>query len=170
MHTTASNKKAAAFRENRKSFKRKTLTVKKVFSHPPEKVFFQLCPARECDWIEGWDCDLGYTSTGYAEDDCIFTTPETNPLGPGLWVFTRYEPSRHLELVRIIGASLAIHFRITLTDNGNGMCTGLWHVTATALDDTGNEIVASLPDESIALNHAVEGLEYYLTTGELMTI
>ena len=169
MTTIASEKKAADFRQNRKSLKRRILTVEKIFPHPPEKVFFQFCPTRELDWIHGWDCDLVYTSTGYAENDCIFTTSENNPLGPGLWVFTHYEPNQRLELVRIIGTSLVIHFRIKLTDTGDGTCAGLWHITATALDDTGNEMVASLPDESIALKRAVDGLDYFLATGELMT-
>ena len=169
MNTDKSNRKVTEFLKGMKPLKRKTQEYKRTFSFPPEKVFPQFCPSRELDWIEGWDCDLVYTSTGYVEDDCIFTTPETNALGPGLWIFTRYEPDQRLELVRIIGSSVVIHFRINLVDNNDGTSTGLWHLTFTALNESGNEIVASIPDKSPELERAIDGLAYFLETGEMMT-
>jgi hypothetical protein len=140
----------------------------KTFSFPPEKVFFQFCPTRELDWIEGWDCNLVYTSTGYVEEDCIFTTPETNLLGPGLWILTRYEPNRKLELVRIIEESVVLHFRINLINNNDGTSTGVWNLTFTALNESGNTIVESIPDGNPELERAIDGLEYFLKAGEMI--
>ncbi len=168
MNTERSKRKATEFLKSAKNLKRKTQEYEKTFSFPPEKVFFQFCPTRELDWIEGWDCDLVYTSSGYVEEDCIFTTPETNSLGPGLWIFTRYEPSRKLELVRIIEASVVIHFRINLIDNNDGTSTGLWKLTFTALNELGNGIVDSIPDNSPELQRAIDGLEFFLKQGEMM--
>ncbi len=150
--------------------KRKILKYERTFDHPPKEVFFQLCPSRELDWIPGWDCELLYTSTGYVESDCIFTTPESNSLGPGLWIFTRYEPDQKLELVRIIDNSVVIHFRIELVDNNDGTSTGTWNLTFTAINEAGNVILESISDESPELNMALDGLEYFLDTGELMTV
>ena len=169
MNTEKSKRKATEFLKSRKNLKRKTQEYEKTFSFPPEKVFFQFCPTRELDWIEGWDCDLVYTSTGYVEDDCIFTTSETNLLGPGLWIFTRYEPSRKLELVRIIEESVVIHFRIKLINNNDGTSTGIWNLTFTALNKSGNVIVESIPDNNPELERAIDGLEYFLEEGEMMT-
>lgn len=169
MNTERSKRKATEFLKSGKNLKRKTQEYEKTFTFPPEKVFFQFCPSRELDWIKGWDCDLVYTSTGYVEDDCIFTTPETNPLGPGLWIFTRYEPNRKLELVRIIGESVVIHFRINLINNDDGTSTGVWNLTFTALNESGNAIVESIPDNSPELERAIDGLEYFLETGKMMT-
>jgi hypothetical protein len=136
MNTEKSEKKATEYLKNGNQLKRKTQTYQKVFSFPAEEVFYQFCPTRELDWIDGWDCDLVYTTSGYVESDCIFTTSETNPLGPGLWIFTRYEPRRFLELVRIVEESMAIHFRIDLQDNDNGASTGTWNLTFTAVNET----------------------------------
>ena len=169
MNTERSKRKATEFLKSAKTLKRKTQEYEKTFSFPPEKVFSQFCPTRELDWIEGWDADLVYTSTGYVEEDCIFTTPATNSLGPGLWIFTRYEPSRKLELVRIIEESVAIHFRINLIDNNDGTSTGLWKLTFTALNELGNGIVDTIPDNSPELIRAIDGLEFFLKQGEMMT-
>ena len=170
MNTEKSKRKATEYLKNTENLKRKTQKYEKTFSFPPEKVFFQFCPSRELDWIEGWDCDLVYTSTGYVEDDCIFTTPETNSLGPGLWIFTRYEPNKKLELVRIIEESVVIHFRINLIDNNDGTSTGHWDLTFTALNEPGNAIVESIPEKNPELERGIDGLEYFLEEGEMMTV
>ncbi|MEW5960564.1 MAG: hypothetical protein AB1801_22805 [Chloroflexota bacterium] len=169
MNTERSKKKATEFLTKGNNLQRKIQTYEKTFPFPPEKVFFQFCPARELDWIAGWDCDLVYTSTGYVEEDCIFTTPDTNLLGPGLWILTRYEPNRKLELVRIIGATVVIHFRINLIDNNDGTATGVWNLTFTALNEAGNTIVEAIPANNSELERAIAGLEYFLKTGEMMT-
>jgi hypothetical protein len=168
MNTERSKRKAMDFLKKGRNLKRKTQKYEKKFDFPAEKVFYQFCPSRELDWIEGWDCDLVYTSTGYVEDDCIFTTPETNSLGPGLWIFTRYEPSEKLEIVRIIQESVVIHFRINLIDNNDGTSTGVWNLTFTALNESGNAIVDSIPDKNPELVRAIDGLEYFLESGEMM--
>jgi hypothetical protein len=169
LNTERSQRKAADFLKRGNLPKRKTQKYEKLFNYSPEKVFFQLCPSRELDWIEGWDCDLVYTSTGFVEEDCIFTTPDTNPLGPGLWIFTRYEPNRILELVRVIESALVIHLRIKLIDHGNGTCTGVWNLTFTALDESGDAMVEAIPDSSPEFERAIDGLDYFLKTGELKT-
>lgn len=169
MNTERSKSKAMEFLRNGQNLRRKKQTYEKTFDFPPEKVFYQFCPTRELDWIEGWEVDLVFTTTGYVENDCIFTTPETNALGPGLWIFTRYEPSKKLELVRIVGDSVVIHFRIHLTDNKDGTTTGVWNLTYTALNESGNTIVLSIPDNNPEIQRAIDGLEYFLETGEMMT-
>ena len=168
MNTERSEKKAIQFMKHPGKLKRKTQEYTKRFTSPPETVFYQFCPTRELDWIDGWDCDLVYTTTGYVEKDCIFTTPETNYLGPGLWIFTRYEPNQSLELVRIIEDAMVIHFRINLADNKDGSSTGTWNLTYTALNETGNSMVDSIPDQNTELMTAIDGLEYFLNTGEMM--
>jgi hypothetical protein len=34
---------------------------------PVEQVFPLLCPVRECDWLEGWNCTLLHSGSGLAE-------------------------------------------------------------------------------------------------------
>jgi len=166
MDTERSDRKAAAFLSGGNAGERRTRTYERRFGFPPGTVFPQLCPSRELDWIPGWDCDLIHTSTGYAEDDCVFRTPATNELGAGIWVFTRFEPDRLVEVVRV-GGSTVQHLRITLVDHHDGTCTGIWDMKLTAVNEAGNEIVASLPDHDPGFERVLDGLEHFLRTGRM---
>ncbi len=168
MNTKNSENKVKEYLANGPKLKRKVQKYEKYFDVSPEEVFHQFCPSRELDWIDGWEVDLLYTSSGYVEKDCIFTTPETNSLGPGLWIFTRFELNEELELVRVIGDFVVVHFRIKMTDYKNGTCKADWHLTFTALNDQGNKMVDSIPGKNPELTRIIEGLEHFLKTGEKM--
>jgi hypothetical protein len=167
MDTERSDRKAASFLRGGKVRESKTQTYERRFSFPPEIVFPQLCPSRELDWIPGWDCDLVHTSTGYAEDGCVFSTPATNALGDGIWVFTHYQPDQLVEVVRV-GGSTVTHLRITLVDHHDGACTGIWNLRITALNGDGNEVVASRPDHEPGFEKMLDGLEHFLRTGRML--
>ena len=66
----------------------------------PETVFPLLCPVREYDWLEMWDCTMVWSASGVAEQDCVFTTAFPDA-GREVWVVSRYEPGRAIEFVRI---------------------------------------------------------------------
>lgn len=168
MNTSRSEKMAKEFLAKGRPFKRKVQVTEQVFEAPPAEVFKQFCPTREMDWIDGWQADLVYTDTGYVEPDCIFTTPSSNILGPGLWIFTRLEPDELLELVRIIDNNLVVHFRIDLRDNHDGTCTGVWTLKFTALNEQGNEMMEAIPDRDKLRDKIIFGLGHFLKTGELM--
>ena len=163
MNTHRSEAKANSFLKHKTHFMRKRHTVERHFPFSRKQVFFQLCPSRELDWIEGWKCDLLYTSDGYIEKDCIWTTPESNIFGPGLWIVTRYQPDRTLEVVRPIEESVVEHIRIHLSDNDDGTTKGAWDLTFTALNVSGNEIIAAMPDVYPDLDQALDGLEAFLS-------
>jgi hypothetical protein len=152
-------------------FKRRIQTYKKRFSARPEEVFPQLCPTREADWIDGWIANLIYTDTGYAESHCILTTPDSNVLGPGLWIVTRREPDKIHEFVVIREDSVVGHFTIELVDNGDGTCDSIWTLIFTATDEKGNAVIEAMPDMDPDFDAVVLGaLEHFLKTGERMKI
>lgn len=47
---------------------------------PPDRVFPLLCPVREAEWVPDWKYQLIYSQSGFAEEGCVFTTP--NDVGP----------------------------------------------------------------------------------------
>ncbi|PLX12519.1 MAG: hypothetical protein C0597_13210 [Marinilabiliales bacterium] len=169
-NTEKSKKRASKFLKENTPFKRKVETYTFDFNFPTEEVFKQFCPSREEDWIEGWTADLIYTSTGYVESDCIFTTPASNILGPGLWIFTDLIPNQKVEVIRIIENSVVVHFRIELEDRGNNTCTGTWNLKFTAINEMGNEMVKSLPESNPMLMKIIEGLEYFLENGKVLKL
>ncbi|HYK92235.1 MAG TPA: hypothetical protein VE398_25965 [Acidobacteriota bacterium] len=62
----------------------------------PEKVFPLLCPVREADWLPGWQYQLIYSDSGFAELGCVFTTPNAtssgSPSPEKTWIVTDYDP------------------------------------------------------------------------------
>jgi len=91
MDTTKSERIVRDYLQNEMKYKRKIRKFSGTFDTTPERIFPLLCPAREADWIPGWNCELIYTKTGYAEDKCIFRTEKSNPAGEGLWTFTGFK-------------------------------------------------------------------------------
>jgi hypothetical protein len=64
--------------------------------------------------------------------------------------------TKKFELVRIIGDSVVIHFRINLKDNQNGTCTGVWDLTFTALNESGNQM-NPFPITALSLSGLLKG-------------
>src|SRR5207248_4611923 len=69
---------------------RATHTFRQKLCAPPARVFPLLCPVRETDWADGWLPDVVISSSGIAEGDCIFITPDKP--GKAIWYVTHHEP------------------------------------------------------------------------------
>lgn len=80
--------------------RRATLRSRMRLDASPERIFPLLCPVREYDWIPTWSCDMIYSESGVAENDCVFATrlPGRGPRES--WVVVRYEPPLAIEFVR----------------------------------------------------------------------
>ena len=167
MDTNRSQQKVQEFLKNSSKFKRKVRVTQKEFKADSSAIFKQLCPSRELDWIDGWDCELIYTKTGYAHKDCIFTTGDANGLGKGVWIFTNYEEYKNVELY-IVNSSFVEQVDITLQQIDKNRTLGVWTSTYTALNIEGNKIVESMKEIDEDLVGALEGLEYFLENGKLL--
>lgn len=167
MDTTRSDLKAKEFLANKDKYKQKTIITKKHFNASSKEVFYQLCPSRELDWIDGWACDLIYTKDGYAHKDCIFTTPETNMYGKGTWIFSGYEQNKMVELI-VVNDTLLQKITISVEKEKEDSSIGIWTVNITALNEEGNKMIESLDDNIPALDKAIKGLEYFLENGTLL--
>jgi len=98
---------------------RKKRSFKMTLSGSPEQVFPLLCPTREYDWIETWQCELIYSDSGFAEPDCIFTTSYPADGPEDTWVVSRYEKPVLIEFVRV-NPLRVIRYTITLSRTENG--------------------------------------------------
>ncbi len=80
---------------------------------PPEAVFPLLCPVREADWIPDWDALLVVSTSGVAEEDCVFITEAG--ADKTFWYTTRYEPKNgFIEFVRFTPGLTATRLSIQL--------------------------------------------------------
>ncbi|MBN1813081.1 MAG: hypothetical protein JXA14_14690 [Anaerolineae bacterium] len=162
--TSKSDQIVQRFRQRAFKSKRKVQRFSVTLETTPEELFPLLCPAREADWIPGWGCELVYTDSGYAEENCIFKTDESNAFGDGLWVFTGFETNRYVEFVRV-QKDLVTSARITVTDNDDGTVTATWNMISTGLTERGSEQVDRLSDGTHS-GAITKMLGHYLKTGK----
>jgi hypothetical protein len=135
----------------------------------PDRVFPLLCPVREYEWIEPWECEVVYTQSGYAELGCIFKTNFPADVYPDVWVVSGYEPNEKIEFVRI-NAIRAMRFSIRLTDNGDETTTAIWEQIFTGLNPEGNELVKGITNEKYVEDRKLTELRlnHYLVKGEML--
>lgn len=138
---------------------------------PKESVFPLLCPVREYDWLEGWECDLIRSDSGYAEENCVFIRDFYLEGAPELWVVCRYEPPVAIEFIKF-----AVHFKtgrlsIRLEDTGDDTCRATWTKLYTGLSNAGNAWIDAWSDEFFNMEiHILEkALNHYLETGTMLT-
>jgi len=145
----------------------------------PDKVFPLLCPVREYEWIEPWNCEVLHSDSGIAEKNCVFRTgffgepsginmPE-EPLSD-VWVINHYEPNRRIEFVRM-NSSRILFLSYALTDNGDGTTRAVIEQFLVGLTEQGNrsldDIAENFPFE-FTMGEAM--LNHYLTTGKMLPL
>ena len=134
----------------------------------PSKVFPLLCPVKEYEWIEHWKCDVVYTESGYAENNCIFKTDFNNDGPEKIWVVTTYIPNEKIEFI-VTNPNQVIRFGITLKADNNGGTIAEWKQIITALNENGEKYIAELTEEKYTeeKKNLEEILNYYLTTNKM---
>lgn len=129
-------------------------------SAPPEAVFPLLCPVREYEWLDGWTCEMIYSESGVAEENCVFRTP----LGPSTWNVNRYEPPKRIDFT-VMSAEQVLRLTITLEPTATGGTKLTWKRTFTGLNAEGNAKIAFwTPDRDRAL---MRRLDHFLKTGKM---
>ncbi len=167
MDTTRSEKLVQIFLQREPKYKREIREFRGIFETTPDKIFPLLCPAREADWIPGWDADLIYTSSGYAEDKCVFRTKKSNSAGEFLWTFTGFKLNEFIEYVRF-HQDMLVHCKISLSQNNDGTTTATWKIISTSLSEKGNKEIEKMVDNK---QHTpiIQVMDYYLKNGKMIS-
>jgi hypothetical protein len=165
MDTVKSDQIVQRFRHRAFKSKRTSHSFSGTWETTVEELFPLFCPTREADWIPGWDCELVYTGSGYAEQDCVFKTGQSNPAGAGLWVFAGYKVNQYVDFVRV-QEDVVVHTRVTVSDNHDGTVTATWDTVSTGLTEKGNEQVARTSERDPHAGALIKMIEHYLKTGE----
>ena len=128
---------------------------------PPQDVFPLLCPVREYEWLDGWKCDMIFTKSGVAEENCIFSTPN----GPSIWNVDHYEPPRKIEFT-VVSPEMVNRLNFTLEPTPSGGTRLNWQRTFTGLNDAGNAKVNSW-DTGLD-RKLTRAIAEFLKTGKMM--
>ena len=137
----------------------------------PEKVFPLLCPVREYEWIEPWRCQMRYSESGVAENNCIFETDFPHNGGPETWTVSRYEKNRCIEFVRFTAQEKVVKLDVWLTGTPQGTTRLLWRKTFTGLSPQGNRVVRAIAGDQFEpeAEMIASMLNHYLGTGKMLS-
>lgn len=81
---------------------------------PPSQVFPLLCPVREADWVPGWEAGMVLSNSGFAEQDCMFTTPDGE--GEAIWIITRHDlENSEVEMYKVAPGKTVGHIEIKVS-------------------------------------------------------
>ena len=167
MDTSKSERIVQKFLQEEPKYKRKIQEFSGTFETTLERIFPLLCPAREADWIPGWDSELIYTKSGYAEDKCVFRTNKSNSAGEGLWTFTGFKLNEYVEFVRF-QRDMLLHCKICLTQNKDGTTTTTWKTISTSLSEKGNKEIERMSVDK-KHNPVIQLMDYYLKNGKMIS-
>ena len=147
---------------------RRYVSCKQTLQAEPARVFPLLCPKREYDWIDGWNCKIIFSESGYAEQDCVFTTDFPGDVKE-TWFVDRYEKDRLIQFIKY-SEQRVIKYTITLTGNSGGTTTAKWEQAITSLNSEGNLFIENFSDADFGKK--IKGLEkklnHYLITGKML--
>ena len=145
---------------------RATHTYRQRLHAPPTEVFPLLCPVREAEWADGWMPELVVSSSGVAERDCVFITPDE--AGKAIWYVTRHEPERwFIEMLKILPGVIACRLQIQLFENGDECFADITY-SHTSIGPAGDEFVAKFTADHYQKFMQVweTALNHFLTTGQ----
>ncbi|HEX9825506.1 MAG TPA: hypothetical protein VGA80_02830 [Flavobacteriaceae bacterium] len=98
---------------------RKTFNYTQINTGNIKEVFPLLCPVMEREWIDGWDCNMIYTKSGYIEEDCVFTTTHHGNQET-VWHVTHYNKENYtIEFLRITPHENTVRIKISLEKLNN---------------------------------------------------
>lgn len=145
-------------------------TAEQTFDAPFERLFPLLCPVREYEWIDGWECHLVQSRSGLIEKGCIFVTHFLET-GPMVWVTSEYDPGRgRIEFTRFLDQNCVSIMTIIVGRLAPNRCEVSFHVSYTSLNPQGDKIVEHLSrDGGEALRQerllVFRKLDHFLRTG-----
>jgi len=138
-----------------------------------DAVFPLLCPVREYEWIDGWDCRLVYSRSGVAEEDAVFTTDMAGE-GPTVWVTAHHDPkARRVSYIRVTPEVKVLRMDLQVDEVSKE--ASLWRIryTLTALGEKGNSLIDHLSESqggelSARADLLGRMLNHFLTTGSML--
>jgi len=137
----------------------------------PDKIFPLLCPIMEYKWIQPWKCEMIFSQSGYAEDNCVFRTDFPDDIEPENWIVSQYEKDKTIQFIRF-NNSIVIRYNITLVDNGDSTTDAVIEQIITGLNEKGNKYIDSYKDELYIeeVSTLERMLNHYLNTGKMLEI
>jgi hypothetical protein len=151
---------------------------KENIDRTPEGIFPLLCPVQEYKWIDGWDCEIIYSSSDGVENNCIFKEDKSGIVLFGLtiptfWTVSDYDPINYkIQFVLMSGQIAISKIEIDIKDVGSGKSSVSWGIVITVTgEDTNGRIIKSAQDKAtMYLMVLSKALKHYCETGEMLSL
>lgn len=149
--------------------RRLTRTFTQTIHAKPEVVFPLLCPVREREWSEGWECTLVLSKSGFAEPGCVFTTMRHGD-SETVWMVVDHEPPRRVRFVRVTPGETAVEIEILVSPRGSTESSVDIRYTYTSLGPAGGRRLRSITESAwrTDMEFWERGMNHFLATGEML--
>jgi hypothetical protein len=134
----------------------------------PAEVFPLLCPAREKDWIDGWEYEMVYSVSGRIEEGCVFTTPHHGSTVT-TWYVTRHDNKQYfVEFVRFTPGETVVRIQIQLKELPGNKTAANISYQYTGLNEQQNEFIKNKLQDGFleSMLYWEKAINHYLTTGQ----
>jgi hypothetical protein len=148
----------------------KTLKKTQINTGNINHVFPLLCPVRERDWIDGWDCKMVHSESGLIEKDCVFTTAHHSDLET-VWHVTQYDKENYaIEFLRITPNENTVRINIQLEKVDDFKTKAHISYLYTLLNEDESEFKMKQLEQSFSdsMVYWENAINYYLQTSEML--
>ncbi len=138
----------------------------------PARVHSLICPVKEAEWLEGWDYDLIFSHSGFAEKGCVFISRSADEKDT-IWLITKRDDAAcETVFARITPDSRVAEVTVRIEDGGKH--TSRVHITytITALTEEGNMFIENFTEENFVkdMKFWEATMNHYLDTGKALPI
>ena len=136
------------------------------------KVHSLICPVKEAEWLDGWDYDLIFSHSGFAEKGCVFTSRSAGEKD-SIWLITQRDDAAFKTVfARITPESRVAEVTVRIEDGGEQ--TSRVHITytITALNEAGNRFIENFTEENFVkdMKFWEATMNHYLATGSALPL
>jgi hypothetical protein len=138
----------------------------------PARVHSLICPVKEAEWLDGWDYDLIFSHSGFAEKGCVFISRSPDEKDT-IWLITKRDDAAcETVFARITPDSRVAEVTVRVKDGGKH--TSRVHITyaITALTEEGNRFIENFTEENFEkdMKFWEATMNHYLDTGNALPI
>ena len=138
----------------------------------PSRVHALICPVKEAEWLDGWDYDLIFSHSGFAEPGCVFISRSDGEKDT-IWLITkRDDHACETEFARMTPGSRVAHLTVGIEAGGKHTSRVEITYTITALTEAGNKFIENFTEENFVkdMKFWEATMNHYLETGKALPL
>jgi len=148
----------------------KTFTCTQINTGNIKEVFPLLCPVREKDWIDGWNCKMIHSISGLIEKNCVFTTKHHGDLET-IWHVTQYDKENYsIEFLRVTlnENTVRINIHLEKIDESNTKTHISYLYTILGIYQVKEKMSQIEQSFLESMTYWEKAINYYLKTGKML--